>query len=527
MEYQELSIPIWMAKHNLVNEKGEPLTFRDHLFLYDIYRDQHIKIVLKKCAQVGASVLMNIRAFHFARYRKLGVIYTMPSDSDISTFVETKTDKIFQSNAIIRDYIVRDTVTLKEVAGGTFIKFKGTRSQSAPIADTTDILIQDEVDRSDQNILEQYESRLSASKYQGIWKLSNPSLINIGIDADWKNSDQKEWFITCACGFSQILSWDDNVDAKTKLFVCKKCGGEVTDQQRRLGVWKAKNPGHPVSGYHISQLMASWISAERLLNERENKGAEYFQNFVLGEPYYQGDTQNFRQMIYDSWTSKPLMAAPLFMGVDVGKVKHWALGGKDGIFRIGTAETREEIEDLIEKYNPLTVMDAGPERTWAEEFRKKYPRLYLCFYKRDSESMRAVEWGGLKGSPEDLKKVGTVRADRTRTIDETLASIQKGDIQFSISREDLEKYIKHWESMARIVEVDAIGRKRYAWVSQSGVDHFAHATNYYNMARQRNSVEITSSGENRERQPITMATKDGFVMRDLEEIVEEQRLYDQ
>ena len=39
------SIHAWISENNIRNEKGDPIEFRDHLFLFDIYRDRSDNIV--------------------------------------------------------------------------------------------------------------------------------------------------------------------------------------------------------------------------------------------------------------------------------------------------------------------------------------------------------------------------------------------------------------------------------------------------------------------------------------------------
>lgn len=520
-DIKDLSIPHWVIENQFINERGEVLEFKDRLFLYDILADISQIIVLKKCAQVGATVTFTLKAYFVAQKGKMNVIYTMPSDTDVSEFVKTKADMIFQSNELLRSQFSSDTVGLKKI-GDRFIYYKGTRSKTAPISTSADLLIHDEIDRSDLGIIETYRSRLSASSYKGIWYLSNPSLVGVGVDEYWKKSDMKEWFITCGdCGEVQFLKWEDNVDEINKIYVCKKCGKELTNDERRKGRWIATKPGREISGYHISQMMAPWLSAKDLIYEKEDRGEDYFRNFILGEPYSVGEEANIRQAILDGWTGDPIDHKPFFMGIDVGRIKHYVLGSEEGIFKVGTCESREEIELIIDKYNPITVMDAGPERTWAEEFKKKYPKLFLNFYHKDKDISEMVKWGGMKNNEEDRKNWGYVWTDRTRIIDKTIDEIVRGNIQFSLSRKDLETVIKHWESMRRIIEETPQRTERYVWESKTGVDHYCHALVYYVIARQRKMAPFEFLSDKEEKKEIIERTGTGFQMRPLKDIIEE------
>ena len=517
------SIPHWVLSNGMVNEKGLPLEFEDRLFLFDILTDSSPVIAVKKCAQVGVTVTLDLKAFFCVDKGGLNAIYTLPSDTDVTEFVNTKADMIHRNNECLRSRIRNDTVGIKQI-GDRFLYYKGTRSRTAPLATSADLLIHDEIDRSDLKIVEMYRSRLAASEYGYIWYISNPSLVGVGIDEVWKTSDQKEWFITCSgCGTKQTLTWERNVDEIKKIYVCSHCNKELTREERRKGIWIAQKPENEVSGYHISQLMAPWRTAVDLIKEKENHSAEYFRNFVLGEPYSAGAESNVRQAIIDVWTADPLDEKPYYMGIDIGKIKHWILGSKRGIFRIGTCESREELETIIDKYNPHWVMDAGPERAWAEEFKKKYPRGFLNFYHRDREAKEIIRYGGTKtkNAVEDAKNWGYVWTDRNRAIDLVLYEIMKGNIDFSLMREDLEMYIKHWEGMRRLIEQTPQMTERYVWETATGLDHFVHATVFYYIARLRGGKGIEFVQEPEKSTSIIERTDEGFKMKSLEELFDE------
>ncbi len=521
VDISEYSVPIWILKHEIKTEKSIPFEFKNHFFLFDIARDMTPEQVFKKCGQIGVSVLLNLKVWWLARFRKISSIYTMPSDSDVEEFSKTKTDPIFQANQSIRDSLTLNNTFLKEV-NGIFIYFKGTRSKSAPISTTTDILIHDEKDRSDMKIIEGYQSRITASEYRWTWAASNPSQYNAGVDIDWQRSDKKEWFIRClGCNEKQYLTWEDNVDETKKIFICKNCKRELTDRERAKGIWEKTGAGD-VSGYHISQLMAPWISADYLIQQKNKVGIEVFRNFNLGEPYSAGDTYDFSRILLDNWTNEAIDGGQLYMGVDVGKIKHWVLGSDKGIFKIGKCERREELEEIIGKYKPLCVIDSGPERTWAEEFRNKFPNVWICFYQKDRQQQDLITWGGMKNSDEAYKKLGYVWVDRNRNIDDLVYNMQRGEIQFRLYREDMEQIIAHFGTMRRVERTNALSQKIYEWETTNGVNHFASALWFYWIARKRSMspVEIVPELKGNDRKMIE-ATSEGYVMRDLKEVMEE------
>lgn len=509
----------WIIENNIVNEKGQPISFHEHLFMYEPYQDFSRRQVAMKCSQIGWSVMMAIKAVYAMKTFGWNIIYTLPSDNDVHEHVPTKVDRIYESNPAIKETLTSEKISVKQI-DGSFIFFKGTRSKSAAIMTTADLLIHDELDRSDLSIIEMFGSRTKRSKYKGRWDLSNPSYTNLGVDVAWAMSDQKEWYVTCgSCNLSQVLDWYKNVSYDLGEYVCQQCGSVITDKMRNLGEWKARNPLSEVSGYHVSQMMAPWISCKELIIEEKQNSEEYFYNFILGLPVEVGDVENFRRLILDAWTPRSLRTPPYFMGVDIGSKKHYVLGNKDGIFKIGYVKTRLELEAIIDRYNPYVVMDAGPERTWAEEFKQKYPKLAICFYKRDKERKKLYEWG-------EKDKIGYVYVDRNRMLDQTVSDIIYADIQFDLESQYLEQYISHWESVTKRAEEDSLGGVRYVWAknTEHAQDHYVHATNYYNVARTRVQKAIVDLPRENKNLDIVVPTADGMKMRSLEEIMNNRNL---
>jgi len=82
-----------------------------------------------------------------------------------------------------------------------------------------------------------------------------------------------------------------------KFFICRKCGGIITDEARLNGEWVAEYPDRDWAGYHISQLIAPWITAAEIIEQEQTKSQEYFYNFVLGLPVIGGANSVGRHII--------------------------------------------------------------------------------------------------------------------------------------------------------------------------------------------------------------------------------------
>ena len=156
------------------------------------------------------------------------------------------------------------------------IYFRGTWTKKSAIMITADRLVHDEKDTSKQDVIADYQSRLQHSKFKQTHVFSHPSVPNSGVDMEWQISDQKEWFITCPhCQHIQILTWNTedprkmSINMQTKEFACKKCGGILDWHARAKGTWRARKDKENAkwSGYHISLLMAPWMTAKEIIDK--------------------------------------------------------------------------------------------------------------------------------------------------------------------------------------------------------------------------------------------------------------------
>lgn len=481
MTLSEISIHAFIQEHQIKNEAGNPLDFRDHLFLFDIYADQSPKLVCYKAAQIGFSTMAILKSLWLAKNKGLDIIYTMPSSSDMQDFVGGKVNRLISQNPILAEYVKdKDSITQKQV-GDNIIYFRGTWTEKAAIAVSSDLNIHDEEDRSKQEVIQMYASRLQHSKRKWEWHFSNPSVEGNGVSRYWSRSDQKHWFIRCTdCEKEQYLTWPDNISIERREFVCKHCDKSLTREERRVGRWISKFPGREYSGYWISLLMAPWITAEEIINYHETKSAEYFANFVLGLPYVGEGNQVTPDIIYRNCTPEINAQKRVVIGCDSGLKKHYVLGNKNGIFYAGITPTWKTIEELLAKYErSIAVIDALPDLTEPRRLREKYPgRVYLCHYARDRKTMQIVRWG-------KNEEVGNVVVDRNRGLQMVIDDFANKKIPLQGTQDDWKEYESHWATLYKITTVDTLGVPQFQWETSNGMDHFAHATLYWRVGMDR------------------------------------------
>ena len=192
----------YFANEFITLEDGIRFSFKKHEYLIEPYQLHHDKTVFEKAAQMGATTLAFITAFHscWTLFPK-GVIYFFPTKTDVSDFVRGRIDPLTQNNKIIQDLMrSTDNVGLKQI-GKSFIYFRGMESKIGMKSVPADMAIYDEIDEAPPKAKSMARERLSHSNFKWELQLSNPSMPNYGIDIDFQLSDQRYWNLKCPhCG---------------------------------------------------------------------------------------------------------------------------------------------------------------------------------------------------------------------------------------------------------------------------------------------------------------------------------------
>ena len=337
----------FIVNNNIKNENGSLIEFKDHFFLIDPYADMSPEQVVMKPSQIGWSVLGINKSLWLAKYQKANIIYTMPSRTATKDFVSPKVDPIIMQNPIYQSWMGKTDSTALKAVGERFIYFRGSWEQTAAISISAHVLVNDELDRSNQSVLETYKTRLDDAKRERpdlgfVWQWSNPSIPGYGVDEIWQRSDQKHWFIKCPhCSNEFYLKFPYNINFQTEQYICTRCQGVISDDDRRRGRWVKKFTGRDVSGYWISQLMVPWFSAKLLKNGYTPKSVS-------------------RKTITDCIIPTINPKTHVVIGVDNGVVKTVVIGNIHGIFKVYETESWEEIEADLVRYNATMVIDANP-----------------------------------------------------------------------------------------------------------------------------------------------------------------------
>lgn len=485
---QYFSILQWLTERGIVNEKGEAFDYYNRPFLLDILTDFAPNQVVMACAQVGKSITFFIKILFAVKHLRFNVIYTMPTDQDVRESVAAKVNKILQANRNEFAGMDSDSIERKEI-NGRFVFFQGTESETAAISTTADLLVHDEVSRSNQSRIETYKSRIKASPYKGRWLFSNPGTERDELDLAWQKSDQQQWVITCPhCNDKHWLEWPDSVDIQAKCYICRACrqplpNGEEDPRRPIKGAhWVPQIPSrswHPtdnpsgINGRRISHLMCPDISVQEIIDDSEGDPA-YFNNFVLGKAYSPGDLSVSKTTILDLWTPKNIDTGKHYIGIDVGNIKHYVIRSDKGLLKIGRFSSWEELDNLIIFWKPVAgVIDSNPDNFAARHYVDTYPWMQMSTFQENANNPQTIVWWG------ERERKGTVYSHRDRILDQFLTNMMEAKWLIGMPTDAMfHLYIKHFETLRREKVTNNKGIERYVWESTTGEDHFVFADLY-------------------------------------------------
>lgn len=524
----------WAEARRVLN--GEAFSLEEHPFLRELYEWNGEYLVIKKGSQLGVTELGLNRAIWFAATGKGNVIYTMPTDSDAVEFTNMRLDPVVDENPTIfrggNDDVV-DNKTMKQV-GDRFILIRGSYAKKKALTIPSDFNIHDELDASSAATINTFKSRLGHSNFRWEMYLGTPTSPKVGIDQKFDETDQRHWYVECpnckrsirlCCGYPHLFKKHED---GTHYYGCDRCGTEL---DRKNGRWIAENPGGRERGYHVSRLLAPWISADRLLDEMAGyTSLKESWNQVLGlarASEEHGITlevieacQDERCRLHVSSPAESYCTA----GVDQGSREIFII-----ISGISPAGNRQimwidkipidlafaQLELLIRQFNIHTmVIDSLPNTASARELALKFPgRIWLCQYKELVKE--PIKW-----VPEDMM----VYAART----ETLQTMYEDIIWHRTSYPKHEKFDEFKTHMLALVpdrvEKGVFNEVIIRYVN-NGPDHFAHANNYDLIARTRSSKKPVSVSSVNQPEGNLISIIDGEVRKTLEAVMLEAGEY--
>lgn len=507
----------WCHKYRTYLRSGQRFDMERHHYLRAIYQSEAQKLVCRKGAQLGWTEYCVSYAFWSCDQRRADVLYVGPDDGHVSDFSRTRIGGAVAASDYLDSIMVSgfergaDRVTLKRVrdsylymrgatisADGGSAKLKGTPA---------DVLILDELDEMDHRAPSLAEKRLGASELAEQRWGSTPTYPGTGIDAAYQDSDQRHWMVRCpACRrhthfqISQLVTeWDEHGRPTrwhqkdgVPYLACPACAAPL--DRSATGEWVPAFPDHSTQGYHIDKLMVARHSLSDLLtnlsDHREHKRKEAH-NQDLGMPYKPSGVGLDRAALMACirpelpWGRRLDTTRPCFMGVDVGSVDlivviregpHPETGERPLLFAAKVADF-SDLSHLVSLYGVgRVVVDYQPETRAARDWQasQKRGQVWLCHYTAHQGTKKAepVSWD---------RGQGRVTAERTRTLDETVARFADEVNTLPPNIPDVPHYFAEVMAPTRKVEANSRGDLVARYV-EVGPDHYAHAENYCTIA---------------------------------------------
>lgn len=480
--------------------------------------DTSKEVAIVKCSQIGMSEVGSRMSLALVNViRPYTVAYTLPTAHFAGTFTKTRIDPVIDGSKALREN-VHKTNNNNEVKqfGDSFLYIRGAASSNAPISIPCDHLVHDEVDFCDQEVLGQYHSRLTHSKWKRKHRISTPTLPGFGISRVFQDTRRHFNFVKCDhCNHHFVPDYYDHVKIpgylgelrainksllnkirfKEAAVVCPACGA-IPSLQHKHREWVCENPDENFigAGYQIAPFDAPNIIQPSDLIEASTTYARVqdFINFNLGLSAEDREATLAREDFDNVFVNieQPTNTVNV-MGIDVGNVYHIVIGAVDGhdnlivlhTEQVPMGQARLRIAQLRAQFRVVcTVMDSMPHAETVMALQDADASLYAAIYMKSKSLLTHTVIEKIEVKEEGKEFVRQVNINRSRAFDAYMEFIREGHLVVKDS-EEKETIIEHHQSMKRVKVYDNdSGEMSYSWQKTDGVDHYHHTFMYCWMA---------------------------------------------
>lgn len=394
--------------------KEEKNEYRNYLF--DLYRDEHPRIVVVTGRQVEKSTMCRNKILADMNTNEgLIALYSAPRQEQVSRF---SAERIKMGMRDSQGGILKDSILKKGKDTASFIQFDSKCSLYlySAWADADAIrgisaqrVYLDEFQDCTAAARETIEETLSHAPGRGqMFHFGTPKNSGSEFHRLWQQSDMKEWYVECQnpkCAHNQKVTMNNIMSKNEKnYFGCTKCKKEL---DRSKGKWFSENKSENThySGYHITQLICAWITADQILYKRATYSDMKFNNEVLGEFHNVFGKTLDMQNIMDCTNATLRLPdkghkGPNYMGVDWGSgnnsfsiitiIGPEVIDGEEKlVYRFvqkynasGYGKVMKDMHALVKAFNVENiVIDIGDARRQFEELLVEYPNtVSACQY---------------------------------------------------------------------------------------------------------------------------------------------------
>lgn len=506
------SIAKWIEENT--SYAGQPYSYVDHEFQEKIMSDQSRDVAVIKCSQIGMSEVSARMSLALVNVlRPYTVAYTLPTAHFAGTFAKTRIDPVIAGSPVMKGNIhkTNDNNEVKQF-GDSFLYIRGAASSNAPISIPVDHLVHDEVDFSDQEVLGQYQSRLTHSKWRRTTKISTPTLPGFGIHRAFQETRRHHNFCKCHhCNHQFIPSYYDHVKIPGYLgdlvainksvlmklrfqeaaLHCPKCG-KVPSLQVQHREWVCENPEDKFigAGYQITPFDAPNIIQVPYLVEASTKydRTQDFVNFNLGLAAEDNEATLTKEDFAEVFILEEAPTSVAYvMGVDVGNTYHFCISTIDAwgdMFVVHTeavpmSRARQRYHELRSQYRVVcTVIDSMPHAETVMALQANDPNLYASVYMRSKSILTHNVVEKTAVAEEGKEFVRQVNVNRSKALDGYMEYVREGHLRIKATPEK-DLIIQHHMSMKRVKVYDnESGEMTFSWQKTDGMDHYHHTFLY-------------------------------------------------
>ncbi|EKT88093.1 phage terminase large subunit family protein [Leptospira santarosai] len=430
-------------------------SFEGHAYLEEIAKKLETskqRLIAMKAGQVALSTLMLAESFWRMETSPIKGGWFFPDGGNMKIFVQDRVDEMIKISPHIQKNVDQtnsiNNVHLLKYLNAT-LAFRATETLKQVKTYDSDINWMDEFDEQNQEHAEFANDRLDHSKLALSRVISQPSVEDFGIHAEWKNSDQCWWLIKCrACN-----EWNNLVQrfidepgsifgvktGKTSkvIFACK-CGAALNPQD---GTYVPAFSKHRNTGVQVSQFFNTIKTPEQHYNRWKEaitsiKKKNYFIS-VVGWPYSTDDEKPVTQSLLDSMRGDHGIPDGVntftYMGADQGDTVHMLFGEEtsDNRIKIYPAKfpviNESEINRAIEKFQVYSgIIDAMPSKNWSVRTAKRYSDFIRIQYfsKRFSTKDESIV------SEDESEGIQVVNVNRDESLQDTVDAIKNGKFLF-------------------------------------------------------------------------------------------------
>ena len=509
----EMTMGDWLCSNTTL--RGRPFSFKRYPFQRAIADDLHPNMDVIKPSQVGLSEIQVRKALAFlARNRGTTLIFTMPNEKMFERMSTTrilpivKEEKVFNLETRSGEKPTRSRGLIQ--VGSSFMYVTGATEGDATSI-SADVVFNDEVDLTDQQMLALFNSRLQNSDWKINQRFSTPTFNNFGVDQGYQVSDSREYLCKCdACGhwnlplfsraFVDIPGLPDDLehlheideslidtgrlDLVNAQVVCERCRAPLDLGREENREWVAQFPSRTLArGYRVRPFSTDRLGPDYILAQLlKYKARDYIRgwyNTVLGEAFTGGNARLSDadiNLCFTARSMRPIVEkdTPTWIGIDMGQTCHMVVGQGDSIETLHVVEFRtipvEEllsvVEELLATYNVIGgAVDRHPYTPTADALWALSQGRILPIEYRGQKELNLIK------DELDLETVKYAQANRTGLIDEVARLVRQHRIRFSGYGQQKTTITEHLKDMVR----DENPEKPATWVKLTGNDHYFHA----------------------------------------------------